>query len=131
MKAMFTDSDNVQKMELQITKVGYLIGFGLAPYFKNELVNTISQTNCFVICFDESLNKVSQSQQMDIFLKFWDHAKEEVSTRYLTSAFLQSSTAANLQAVFIESLSSLDLKKILQVSMDSPLLLVFLRKLRV
>lgn len=120
MKAMFTDSDIAQKMELQRTKVGYLIGFGLAPYFKNELVNTISQTNCFVICFDESLNKVSQSQQMDILLKFWDHSKEEVSTRYLTSAFLQSSTAANLQAALIESLSSLDLKKILQVSMDGP-----------
>lgn len=34
---MFPDSDIAKRMQKKRTKIGYLIVFGLAPYFHNEL----------------------------------------------------------------------------------------------
>ena len=46
--------------------------------------------------------------------------KNEVSSRYLTSAFLKRSTAADLLTSFLAALNCLDLKNLIQVSMDGP-----------
>jgi len=73
-----------------------------------------------VACFDEALNKVAQKGQMDIVIRFWDTATNQVSTRYLTSVFLGHATAKNLEEKFKEGLSGLNLDKLVQISMDGP-----------
>lgn len=46
--------------------------------------------------FDESVNKVSSKQGMDVLVRFWGQAQNQVSAMYVTSAFLHSSKVENL-----------------------------------
>lgn len=127
---MFDDSSKAKSMTLGRAKMAYLVSFGLAPYFKNQLISTLKDVE-YVICFDEALNKIVQRGQMDLYVRFWNVNKEEVSTRYLCSVFLGHSTASDLLKSFFEGISELDKKKLLQVSLDGPNVnLKFLRDLR-
>lgn len=121
-KVMFPDSEIASKMELGRTKVGYLITHGLAPFFMDELMKTLDGCDDIVVGFDESLNKISQHQQMDVCVRFWDADKDKVASRYLGSAFLSSSTAQDLLRGLKECLQqkSKIISKITQVSMDGP-----------
>jgi hypothetical protein len=70
----------------------------------------------FSVSFDESLKKVSQKGQMDIVIRFWNNASDEVSTRYLTSTFLEHARADDILRAFTSSLAGLgiDVKKMLE-----------------
>ena len=57
---------------------------------------------------------------MDLVINFWDNVVNKVYTRYLGSTFMGHAQYQNLFAHFISVLDSLDLKKLLQVSMDGP-----------
>ena len=57
-KAMFRHSEIAKFFQLSKTKCGYLINYGLAPYFKDVLLKSINSSEFFVLSYDESLNKV-------------------------------------------------------------------------
>ena len=118
-KAMFTDSDIAQRFSLGKTKIAYNIAFGIAPYFENQLLEELRDKQ-FVICFDEALNKVVQRGQMDLVVKYWSDTQNKVSTRYLNSVFMGHQTAHDLIKAFKQGISSLDISKLVQVSMDGP-----------
>lgn len=130
-KRMFPDSKIGQNFCMGKTKGSYVICHGLAPHFKSNLQNDIMECQFYVIAFDESLNKVSQKCQMDLFIRFWSNNTEKVETRYWTSVFLGRSTAENLLEGFLKGLENLDQTKLLQVSMDGPNVnLSFMKKLK-
>ena len=85
-------------------------------------MSIVTECSFFTVSFDESLNKVSQKGQMDIIVRFWSSPCGEVATRYLTSTFLEHATAQHLMNAFTLALTErgLNLKKMLQVSMDGP-----------
>lgn len=58
-KILFPDSDIAQRMHLQRDKVGYLLAYGIAPYFERELLDKLIKCDFLVVGFDESLNKVA------------------------------------------------------------------------
>lgn len=120
LRMMFPDSDIAKKFHLKKDKTAYTICFGLAPFFKSELLTIISSLETFVICFDESLNKVIQKGQMDIHVRFWKNKSNTVTTRYLTSVFLGHSDAKSLVDSLKTSIPSSEMKKVLQLSMDGP-----------
>lgn len=117
---MFADSKIASAMMLGRTKISYMIVYGLATYFHEKLKQRINHCDYFVVCFDESLNKCSQKQQMDIAIRFWCTDKNEVVTHYYSSAFLGHSTSQDLVQAFKKELKELNLKKLLQISMDGP-----------
>lgn len=119
---MFPDSEIACKMQLQRTKIRYNLVHGLGPHFLEELRKELEgeSVDFVTVGFDESLNKVAQRIQMDIQVRFWSQLKNEVSTRYLTSAFLDHATALDLLSAFETALGEKLLKKLLQVSMDGP-----------
>lgn len=117
---MFPDSEIALKLKLHKTKISYTILYGLAPYFHGELLEMCSQCEHFVAGFDESLNKICQKGQMDVMIRFWSDKDNEVCTRYYGSVFLGHATAADLLDGFLKALSGLDVKKLMQVSMDGP-----------
>lgn len=119
-KEMFPDSIIASKMQLQRTKVAYTIVHGLAPHFQKELLTHVKNADYLVVGFDESLNKVSQRQQMDIHVKFWDLSKNEVSTRYLSSVFLRKTCASDLLEGLKSALTVEVMRKVIQLSMDGP-----------
>ncbi|XP_047990547.1 uncharacterized protein LOC125229685 [Leguminivora glycinivorella] len=117
---MFPDSDIAKKMRLQRTKIAYTVLYGLAPYFFRQLKEECCDCDVITIGFDESLNKVAQKGQMDIFVRYWDNEKNQVRSRYYGSAFLGHATADDLLKAFLATTDGIDTKKILQVSMDGP-----------
>ena len=70
-KAVFPYSAIVQKIKFGPNKLSFLICFGIAPYFKQQLHVELKETQCFVISFDESLNSEFHKEQMDFFVKFF------------------------------------------------------------
>ncbi|XP_063226773.1 uncharacterized protein LOC134533264 [Bacillus rossius redtenbacheri] len=119
-RKMYHDSKIAAKLQLGKSKVSYTIVHGLAPEFQKELHADISKSSHLVVGFDESLNKIAQKQQMDISVRYWNEDDSITCTRYLTSAFLGHSTAADLLSAFKNSLPVNTLHKIIQVSMDGP-----------
>lgn len=77
---MFTDSAIATQVKLSPSKIAYAVSFGLAPYFSNALVECINKSSHFSACFDESLNKVVQHGQMDIWIRFWNIEASKVGT---------------------------------------------------
>ena len=63
--SMYPDSNIAKKYHLVPDKLRYSVSFGLAPYFKNILIESIRKSAHFVISFDESVNKATQSSELD------------------------------------------------------------------
>ena len=117
-RAMFPDSAIAQKINCGSTKLSYLICFGIAPYFKQQLLNELKEAQCFVISFDESLNTELHEEQMDLVVRYFN--KDKVTYRFLTSKFLGHNRVDNLKKKFEERIKDLEKKKMLQISMDGP-----------
>ncbi|MBP1527239.1 MAG: hypothetical protein H9Q66_04895 [Spiroplasma ixodetis] len=119
---MFPDSIIAKKYSMKKDKLSYVITYGLAPYYQNELVKRLSNASCFAISIDESLNKICSKAQMDVLVQFWDNTSNKLSTRYLTSLFLEKCTADNMCSTLITALNGFGLKlgNMIQISMDGP-----------
>jgi hypothetical protein len=122
MKMMFPDSPTCQQIAISPAKIAYAVCHGLAPFFNEELLQKMDMCKKFVVCFDESLNKVAQKGQMDLLVRFWDEKLHQVQTRYVTSVFLSHCTAEDLLAKFTAGIRVENLKKIVQVRIDHFLL---------
>ena len=117
-RAMFPDSAIAQKMNCGPTKLSYLICFGIAPYFKQQLLKELKEAQCYVISFDESLNTELHEEQMDFLVRYFH--KDKVTCRYITSGFLCHTRAEDLKMKFKEGIIELEKKKMLQISMNGP-----------
>ena len=78
---MFPDSAICKKVKLGKTKMSYTVNYGLAPYFKEQLVSQLKKCDEIVVCFDEAFNVISKRGQMDIVVRYWDDKTNQVSTR--------------------------------------------------
>ena len=94
----------------------YLITFGIAPYFKQLLIDDLKKAPCFVVLFDESLNTALHQEQMDFSVRYFKD--DHVVSRYLSSAFLGHTTSEDLKLKFEEVTQDLNMKKMVQVSVD-------------
>ena len=67
---MFSDSEIAKKFSCGKTKLSYLVTFGLAPYFSSDVIAKLHDSSNFVIFFDESFNRISKDEQMDVHVRF-------------------------------------------------------------
>ena len=111
---MFTDSKIVKSFQLSKTKCGYIINFGLAPYFKDLLLKEIKASDCFGVSFDESMNKVLQEEQMDVHIRYWNETAKLVDTRFFNTQFLRRLDVKNLFDCLITLLKDLPSERLLQ-----------------
>ena len=103
------------------TKCSYLVCFGLAPYFHDKLMSNLRQSGVvYAFSFDESVNRVLQSEQMDVIICFWDNQENKVCSRYFDSRFLGHATAQNFLENLKGSLDKLNPAGLIQISMDGP-----------
>ena len=63
-------------------------------------------------CFNKSLNKVSQNEQMDLVVCFSNSLSHQVLSIYLGSVFMGKSTAVDILQKFLEWINKLDLIKL-------------------
>ena len=116
---MFPDSKIVESFALGADKLRYLITYGIAPYFYDLLKDNVNNSDCYTVLFDGSLNRISETSQMDILLRYWDNITT-VKVRFSNSSYLGYTTHKDLLEGFNSSVSDLDLSKIIQLSMDGP-----------
>ena len=63
--------------------------------------------------FDECMNRISQNEQMDFIIRYWDGNTNKVAVRYLGSEFLGHAIAVDLLTHFKQGISRLDAKRLL------------------
>ena len=86
---MFSDSVIAKSFTSKRTKCSYFINFGIAPYLKELLLAKLKSSDFFVTCYDESLNRVLQEEQMEVVLRYFSNESCMVETSYFDSAFLK------------------------------------------
>jgi hypothetical protein len=119
-RALFPNLKVAEKLSLGRTKASYIINYELAKFFAPQLEDKLKSTESFVICFDDSLNRVVQRGQMDLVVRYFDDAANQVITKCFTSVLLGRATATDLLAKFKEGIASLPRSKLMQISMDGP-----------
>ncbi|RXN05329.1 hypothetical protein ROHU_033474 [Labeo rohita] len=112
------DSVLAQSFTCGKDKSRYVAAFGLAPYFKKELIAEVKSSGPFVVMFDESLNHTTKNKQLDLHVRFWKN--NHVQSRFYGSQFLGHATAQDLLHHFKEFVQDLDLRNMISVSMDGP-----------
>ena len=118
--AMFPDSKIAGSFSLARTKSMYAINHGIYPYFKSLLLSSLSQSNIHVYSFDESLNNITQTCEMDLYVRYWDFACSQVKVRYFGSSFLGHGTSLDILGHFSKITKDLNAAHIYQVSMNRP-----------
>ena len=76
-------------------KIRYMTNYGIAPYFKGLLIDSLKKSDCFVVYLDESLNDVLQSCEMN-----WDSGDFTVKICYYDSQFRGHATHQDLVKQF-------------------------------
>ena len=75
LSAMFPDSKIARNFSMARTKAMYAINHGIAPYFKSLLLSSINDTSdIHVYSFDKSLNEITETCKMDLYVRYWDVA---------------------------------------------------------
>ena len=65
------------------------MNYGIALHFKKMLLISIQNYPFYSLSFDESLNPVIQSCQMDTGISYWNETNNTVESRHIDSQFLQ------------------------------------------
>ena len=117
---MFPDSNIAKKYHLGPDKLRYSVNFGLGSYLKNIMMESIRKSAHFVISFDESLNKATQSSELDFLVRYFDVLEMKVSTRYVTLIFWSHSRHTDLYNSFTSMMDELSEDKLVQLSIDRP-----------
>lgn len=81
-KVMFPDSYIAEKFSMQKDKLGYIVSYGLGPYFQNALCSDLKQCDYYCVAIDESLNKISQKGQMDFIIRYWNQKNFDLPTLF-------------------------------------------------
>ena len=84
----FPDSEIPKSCQLGPSKIKYLTNFRIAPSYKSVLLERIKESPCFVISYDESLNPVTETCEIDLLVRYFGETEENVKIRYLDSQFL-------------------------------------------
>lgn len=119
-RSMFPDSVIARNFTFSKDKCSYYINYGLGPYYKSVLVNDIQASPYYSTSFDESLNRVTQLEQMDIYVTFWNLTAKRVESRYYETEFMGHTTAKDLQNSFNKKMEKFSASKLIQVGMDGP-----------
>ena len=83
---MFPDSKIAEAFLMGRTKSMFLINHDLALFLKSLLLSELNK--CFVFSFDESLNQVTQTCEINVYVRFWNVTELKVYVRFIISNFL-------------------------------------------
>ena len=95
-----------------------MVNHGIAPYVKDILRDDVRKSDLYIVSFDESMNDIIQTSEMDICLRFWNDETNKVEDRYWDSEFLGHTTHQDLHDSLQEGLRLFDMEKMVQLSMD-------------
>ena len=120
-RRMLKGNEVAQKFRLGRTKIGYVVNYGLGPYFKELMIESVKKSPVYCLSFDESLSEVLQKCEMVVMVRFWDSDSNTARVHYLGSAFFGHSRHNNLLDEFGKITKCLEEEKVFQISMDGPI----------
>ena len=87
LQRMCPDSEIAKGLKMSRTKVSYVIGHGLGPYFLQKTVDDILNTprTYFTLHFDETTTSQIK-KQFDILVRYYSDNHNEVRVRFLKVA---------------------------------------------
>ena len=91
-------------------KTRYIINHGIAPY--------INLADFYVISFDENMNSIIQTNQIDCLIRYWDSGTNLAKVEFWNSSYLGHRTHKDVSEKFENSLIGPNTSKMIQVSMD-------------
>ena len=56
---MFSDTNIAKSFQMGCCKFMYLVSYGVAPHFKNYLIDKFEECEAFVVLIDESISNVT------------------------------------------------------------------------
>ena len=116
---LFPDSGIAKTFQMASTKASYIVYYGLAPQFKEMLLDNLKEVPFIVLYFDESYNSVKG--QMDVLLRYWDvNFNLKINALYVSSEFMSDAAAGDVLVKFESASSDLNKSKFIQVSSDGP-----------
>ena len=120
---MFTDSEITKHYEMSSTKVMYIIRYGMAKYFKDELIKKV-QEKPFTFHFDESTTSQTK-KQYDCYVKFFSLESGELVIAliaYCGTLFAGRCSAPDMvnHLMTFVAKQNLDIKLLLNLGIDSP-----------
>ena len=119
---MFADSAVASSFTMSRTKVSYMIGHGLGPYFLQKTIDDVLQSFAFyTIHFDETTT-AQMKKQMDVLIRYFSESEKEVKVRFLkalTFGHAKADTVTEELCKTIEGLG-LPLQYLLSVCCDGP-----------
>ena len=119
LQRMCPDSEIAKGVKMSCTKVSYVIGHGLGPYFLQKTVDDILNTpgTYFTLHFDETMTSQIK-KQFDILVRYYSDNHNEVRVRFLKAAVFGHAYAESVANELREF--SLPLKYLLSLSSDGP-----------
>ena len=96
-KVLFPDSKIPEQLELGRTKLGYVLHFGLAPYYNEQCFSSLLPVTGFapkfLSCLDQVFNHISKWKQMDVHVFYFHEEKQQVFRSYIGAHFLGHANA--------------------------------------
>ena len=67
---MYSGVESIKNFSMARSKSMYRVSHGLAPHFKTLLPTTLEKLKILSYSFDESLNELIQTSEIDLFVRF-------------------------------------------------------------
>ena len=120
-KKMFLYSQIAAKYSQEETKSKYVVQFGLAPFFEDELITDVQKTT-YSFKFDETANS-QVKKQYDGYVSFFSKKLRKIVTLYCGTLLVGHCTADDLVDNFFELVRDLglDFNLLLALGIDGPI----------
>ena len=92
LRAMCLTNPEAKCFKMGQKKLKYVVNHGPYLYFREDLHHSVNKSLFITIMFDESLNKIDQKGEIDVFVHFWYIDRHKVSSQFCDSRFLGHTT---------------------------------------
>ena len=103
---------------MERAKSMYVINHWIAPFIKSQLTDNLEKSDIYIFRFDKSLNDVTQTSEMNLYVSYWDVNASQISI--YGSSFLGHATHKGLLKHFGEIMKDLSRSKLFLLSMARP-----------
>ena len=120
-REMFPDSTIAASYSQSSTKVKYVIQYGLAPHFADQLKKDLLNVP-FTYLFDETTNS-QVKKQYDVYVQYWSKRENHIVISYVGSLMIGHCTADDLVShfnLFMKNKLGLNPAFLLHIGMDGP-----------
>lgn len=68
---------------MERAKSMYVINHWIAPFIKSQLTDNLEKSDIYIFRFDKSLNDVTQTSEMNVYVSYWDVNASQISILWL------------------------------------------------